>query len=56
MVEHIPESRAYIESEVDRYIADPGQATAYTTGRIEIKRLRRGEAAAGVAIRHSGVP
>jgi uncharacterized protein (DUF885 family) len=40
MVAHIPESRAYIESEVDRYIADPGQATAYMVGRIEIERLR----------------
>jgi uncharacterized protein (DUF885 family) len=40
MVAHIPESRAYIESEVDRYIADPGQATAYMIGRIEIERLR----------------
>jgi uncharacterized protein (DUF885 family) len=26
---------------VDRYIADPGQATAYMVGRLEIERLRR---------------
>jgi uncharacterized protein (DUF885 family) len=38
---HVPESRAYIESEVDRDIADPGQATAYMIGRLEIERLRR---------------
>lgn len=40
MLAHVPESRDYIESEVDRYIADPGQATAYMIGRIEIERLR----------------
>jgi uncharacterized protein (DUF885 family) len=43
MLAHVPENRTYIESEVDRYIADPGQATAYMIGRIEIERLR-GEA------------
>ena len=40
MLAHVPGTRAVIESEVDRYIADPGQATAYMIGRIEIERLR----------------
>jgi uncharacterized protein (DUF885 family) len=30
-----------IDSEVDRYIADPGQALAYMVGRLEIQRMRR---------------
>lgn len=29
-----------MESEVDRYIAVPGQATAYLLGSLEIQRLR----------------
>jgi uncharacterized protein (DUF885 family) len=41
MLAHVPEPRSYIESEVDRYIANPGQATAYMVGRLEIERLRR---------------
>ena len=44
MLAHVLESRATCESEVDRYIATPGQATAYMVGRLEIERLR-GEAA-----------
>ncbi|MGH7631524.1 MAG: DUF885 domain-containing protein [Gemmatimonadales bacterium] len=40
MVAHTAESKAFIESEVDRYIILPGQATAYMVGRLEIERLR----------------
>ena len=29
-----------IDSETDRYIADPGQALAYMVGRLEIQRIR----------------
>jgi uncharacterized protein (DUF885 family) len=41
MLAHTIISRADVESEVDRYIANPGQATAYMVGRLEIERLRR---------------
>ena len=41
MVEHSVEARAYIETEIDRYLAVPGQATAYMTGSLEIQKLRR---------------
>jgi uncharacterized protein (DUF885 family) len=40
MLEHTAQSRGFVESEVDRYIINPGQATAYMIGRIEIERLR----------------
>lgn len=40
MLAHTAESRAFVESEVDRYIITPGQATAYMIGRLEIQRLR----------------
>ncbi|MGC9669116.1 DUF885 domain-containing protein [Planosporangium sp. 12N6] len=33
-------SQVEIDSEVDRYIADPGQALAYMVGRLEIQRIR----------------
>ncbi|WP_206793514.1 DUF885 family protein [Amycolatopsis sp. MtRt-6] len=40
LLEHTPEARAEIESEVDRYIAWPGQALGYMVGRREIQRAR----------------
>jgi uncharacterized protein (DUF885 family) len=36
-----PMALEHIVSEVDRYLADPGQALAYMVGRLEIQRLRR---------------
>jgi uncharacterized protein (DUF885 family) len=53
--------------EVDRYIADPGQATSYMIGRLELERLRRHAAASlgtgfsprafhGVVLGHGNVP
>lgn len=41
MVANTAEERSVAEVEVDRYAADPGQATAYMVGRLEIERLRR---------------
>lgn len=41
MLAHLMYDRQYIESEVDRYIANPGQATSYMVGRLEIERLRQ---------------
>jgi uncharacterized protein (DUF885 family) len=46
MQDHTPVSAVEIETEVDRYIAYPGQALAYMVGRIELQRLRRDTAAA----------
>ncbi len=40
MQEHTPVMQVEIESEIDRYIADPGQALAYMVGRLEILRIR----------------
>jgi uncharacterized protein (DUF885 family) len=40
MLAHTVLSREAVTSEVDRYIINPGQATAYMTGRLEIMRLR----------------
>jgi uncharacterized protein (DUF885 family) len=40
MLAHTVLSREGATSEVDRYIINPGQATAYMTGRLEIIRLR----------------
>lgn len=41
--ENTPMPQVEIESEVDRYIAYPGQALSYMVGRLEIQRIR-GEA------------
>jgi uncharacterized protein (DUF885 family) len=41
MMSHVMYDRQTIESEVDRYIANPGQATSYMVGRLEIERLRQ---------------
>jgi uncharacterized protein (DUF885 family) len=40
MLAHTVLSREAATSEVDRYIINPGQATAYMMGRLEISRLR----------------
>jgi uncharacterized protein (DUF885 family) len=40
MLDHTAESRAYIATEIDRYLAVPGQATSYMIGRLEIQKLR----------------
>jgi len=40
MMRHTAQSQGFVESEVDRYIITPGQATAYMVGRLEIQRLR----------------
>jgi uncharacterized protein (DUF885 family) len=40
MLENTAENRETVESEVDRYLATPGQATAYMTGSLEIQRMR----------------
>lgn len=46
--EHTPMPQVEIESEVDRYIAYPGQALSYMVGRLEIQRVRaRAEQALG---------
>ena len=40
MIENTAESVVVAQSEIDRYIVFPGQATAYKTGQTVIARLR----------------
>ena len=40
LAENTPMPQVEIDSEVDRYIAYPGQALAYMVGRLEIQRIR----------------
>jgi uncharacterized protein (DUF885 family) len=40
MYQHTATTRVHVSSEVDRYVAWPGQALAYVTGKREIIRLR----------------
>jgi uncharacterized protein (DUF885 family) len=40
MLENTAESEGEVAYEIDRYLAVPGQATAYLTGSLEIQRLR----------------
>ncbi|MFI5778058.1 DUF885 domain-containing protein [Nocardia sp. NPDC051570] len=40
MVANVPIGRTEIESEIDRYIAIPGQAVGYKVGQLEIRRQR----------------
>jgi uncharacterized protein (DUF885 family) len=41
MLEHTASGPVGAASEIDRYIAVPGQATSYLLGSMEIQRLRR---------------
>jgi uncharacterized protein (DUF885 family) len=40
MLANTPVAPIDVDAEVDRYIAYPGQALSYMTGRLEIERLR----------------
>lgn len=45
MLDHTAESRASVTSQIDRYLATPGQASSYLVGSLEIMRLREAAAA-----------
>jgi uncharacterized protein (DUF885 family) len=40
MVANSPLTESMCRPEVDRYIVNPGQATSYMVGRVEIERMR----------------
>src|SRR5687767_6795703 len=40
MLDHTAGSRDYIATEIDRYLAVPGQAPSYMVGKVEIQKLR----------------
>jgi len=40
LADHVPMPREFLAAEVDRYVAVPGQALAYLTGKLEIIRIR----------------
>jgi uncharacterized protein (DUF885 family) len=50
LLENTPQPRELAEAEVDRYLAQPGQALAYMVGRLKFSELRtRAEQASGAA-------
>jgi uncharacterized protein (DUF885 family) len=58
MLDNSPLRPGVVRPEIDRYLVNPGQATSYMVGRLEIQRMRReAEARPGFDIRkfHSAV-
>ncbi|MEV6242523.1 DUF885 domain-containing protein [Lentzea sp. NPDC051838] len=51
LLENTPMTPMLIESEVDRYLGEPGQALAYMVGRLKFEELRRKAEAAGQDVR-----